>query len=187
MKDNFLYRKKNQLEKNDKSLKQGWDKKIVNLCNEINKKDNYYTTSSCSGRALLLRDCKEKKDDLFIKVWHNLVDFEDLKKTLEGIKSQELIYFKQNPCILHVACKTLEDAQEIHDRAKLAGWKRSGIIASKKRFVVELNATEKLEFPIVENKKILVDDEFLKIVIKEANKKLKILWEKIEKLEDSIK
>ena len=186
-KDQFLHRKVNQLKKNDKSIKDSWDKPIVKLCNLINKKNNYYTTSSCSGRALLLVDCKEKRDDLFIKVWHDLINFEKLKKELEDIKSKKLIYFKQDPCILHVACKTLEDAQAIHDKAKLAGWKRCGIIGSKKRFVVELNATEKLEFPIVDRGKVLAEDDFLKVIVREANKKFKISWDKIKKLESDLK
>jgi len=185
--DNFKFRKENQLGKKDKSLKQSWDKKIVSLCDKINAKENYYTTSSCSGRVLILIDSVEKRDDLFIKVWHEAVSFDELKKALEWIDCEKLVYFKQDPCILHVACANLESAQEIHDSAKLAGWKRCGIIASKKRFVVELNATGKLEFPIMNNGKILVSDDFLKIIVQEAGKKLQDSWEKIIDLEKKLK
>lgn len=186
--NHFLFRKQNQLGKNDKSLKQGWDKKIADLCDKINKKQNFYTTSSCSGRILLLIYSEEKRDDLFIKVWHELISFKELKMELDNIKDRKnLIYFKQEPCILHIACKTLGDAQEIHDAGKLAGWKRCGIIASKKRFVVELNATDRLEFPLFDDGKVLVDDDFLKVVVGEANKKLKSSWEKIKRLERSVK
>ncbi|HRZ85512.1 MAG TPA: hypothetical protein P5277_01905 [Candidatus Paceibacterota bacterium] len=192
MVDQFLRRKQQQLSKSDRSLKQSWDKKILTLCEKINNSQDYYTTSSCSGRALILVDSKEKRDDLFIEVWHDLIKITDLKKaiskTLEDkSKSKELVYFKQDPCILHVACKTLEKAQKLHDLAKLAGWKRCGIITSNKRFVVELNATDRLEFPIINKGKLLVNDDFLEIVIKESNKKLKLSWEKINKLEKSFK
>ncbi len=181
----FQFRKQNQLKKSDKSLKQNWDKKIVELCKKINKSENYYTTSSCSGRVLLLVNSREKRDNLFIKVWHDKISFEKLKKSLEEINSEELIYFKQEPCIMHVATESLEDAQEIHDLGKEAGWKRCGIIASRNRFVVELNATGKLEFPIF-YKKILVNDKFLKIVVEEANKKLEDSWSCIEKLTNTL-
>ena len=185
--DVFLRRKKNQLEKADKSLKQSWDKPILKLCNKINKIDDYYTTSSCSGRILLIIDSKEKHDDLFVFVSHSAITISELKKAIEAaIKTRKLIYFKQDPCILHIACRSLEDAQKIHDLAKLAGWKRCGIIASKDRYVVELNATERIEFPIINQGNILVDDDFLKLVIEEANKKLKSSWEKIDKLEKII-
>jgi len=193
MRDHFIFRKNNQLKKADKSIKQNWDDKIINLCELANKNDNYYTTSSCSGRILILIDSKEKRDNLFIKVWHNQISFIELKKELNNlIDSKEkiknkLIYFKQDPCILHIACRNLESAQKILDIGILAGWKRSSIINSRKRFVIELNSTEKIEFPIIKEGKLLVDDNFLKIIVSESNKKLKTSWEKINKLENLLK
>ena len=86
-------------------------------------------------------------------------------------------------CILHVVCRELKNAEEIYEKAKLAGWKKSGIISTKRSFVAELISTERLEFPIINKKKILVDDEFLKLVVKGSNDKLKRSWEKIKKLE----
>ncbi len=183
--DHFKFRKENQLKKSDKSLKQSWDKKITNLCNKINSLDNYYTTSSCSGRIVLIINSKEKRDDLFIKVWHNKITFKELKQTLDQINQDKLIYFKQDPVIIHIACKTLENAQDLINTAMKAGWKRNGIITSNKRFVVELNATGKLEFPIYKNK-ILVNDDFLELITKEANKKLEMSWECIEKLTNTL-
>ena len=193
MRDHFIFRKNNQLKKADKSIKQNWDDKIINLCELANKNDNYYTTSSCSGRILILIDSKEKRDNLFIKVWHNQISFIELKKELNNlIDSKEkiknkLIYFKQDPCILHIACRNLESAQKMLDIGILAGWKRSSIISSRKRFVIELNSTEKIEFPIIKEGKLLVDDNFLKIIVSESNKKLKTSWEKINKLENLLK
>lgn len=183
MVDQFLRRKKQQLMKEDRSLKQSLDEKIKNLCEKINKLDNYYTTSSCSGRILLLKDIKEKRDDVILKMWHNELSIVELKKMLENIDYNGIIYFKQDPCILHVAAKSLEDAQKMHDFGKKAGWKRCGIIASEKRFLVELNGTERLEFPIMDKREILVNDNFLNLVVSEANRKLKLSWEKIKKFE----
>jgi len=184
--DQFEFRKQNQLNKNDKSLKHSWDIRIVKLCDKINKLPNYYTTSSCSGRVLLLKDCKEKRDDLFVKVWHDEIKLKEVKKILESIKQKGMFYFKQEPCILHVACKDLESAQKIHDLAKLSGWKRCGIIASNKRFIVELNATSKLEFPIIDKGRILVEDEFLEVVVREGNKRLGRSWEGIKRFEEGV-
>ena len=144
--------------------------------------EDYYTTSSCSGRIVLMLDKDKKTKDLFIRIYHDLISFEKLKENLNEINKKGLIKFKQEPCILHLACRGLNDAQELLDKAKLCGWKKSGIIASKSRFVVELNSTEKLEFPIIKNSKILVDDGFLKIVVKKSNENLKKSWRKIERL-----
>ena len=187
LKDEFLKRKQDVLSKIDKSHKGGCDEKILELCEKINSLSNYYTTSSCSGRVVLMLDKDKKKGNLFLKIYHNLISFNQLKRDLDKmIKESKKIKFKMEPCILHVACRNLKDAQILHDKAKLAGWKKSGIIASEKRFVVELNSTEKLEFPIIKNRKILVDKEFLRIIVTESNKKLKKSWEKIEKLKEKI-
>lgn len=199
MKNIFLQQKKEILSKKDKSSKRSWDEKIVKLCKKINSLENYFTTSSCSGRIVLMIEQDKKANNLFLKVYHELICLEKLKKDLEEVNtlraypetfSQKMftkgIKFKMEPCILHVACKNLEYAQELLDKAKLSGWKKSGIISSKKRFVIELNSTEKLEFPIIKDDKILVDDAFLKLIVKEADKKLKRTWEKIERLEKLI-
>ena len=119
------------------------------------------------------------------KVYHSLISFEEIKKDLdELVKRKEDFNFKMEPCALHVAFRTFGQAKEFYEKAKLLGWKKAGVIAFDKRFVVELNGSERLEFPIIKNGKILVDDGFLKIVVEEANEKLKKGWVKIQKLEN---
>lgn len=182
--DKFSQRKKDVLLKEDKSSKRTWDKKIAKLCEKINSFEDYYTTSSCSGRIVVMVDQDKKEKDLFLRVYHGLFSLTQLKKDLNKIvENNRLIKFKLEPCILHVACESLEDAQKLLDKAKLVGWKRSGIISFGRNIVLELNSTEKLEFPIIDKNKILVDDDFLKIVVLESNKKLEKSWGKIRKLE----
>ena len=55
MNDGFSKLKEHSLSKIDKSKKNSIDKNIKSLINIINKSDDYYTTSSCSGRIVLLR------------------------------------------------------------------------------------------------------------------------------------
>jgi len=185
--DMFLRRKKDILKKEDKSFKGDVDEKIRNLCDKINSLADCYTTSSCSGRVVLMIDEDEKKKGLMLKLYHDLISFSELKKDLnEIIKTGKNIRFKMEPCALHVACKNFEDAQKICERARFVGWRRTGIISSERRFVIEMNSTEKMDFPITKMGKILVDDNFLKIIVEDANKKLKKCWEKIEKLEKEI-
>ena len=69
--DYFLQRKKSILSKPDKSSKKSWDKKIIKLCDKINLSENYYTTSSCSGRIVLMQDQEKKEHDLFLKGYHD--------------------------------------------------------------------------------------------------------------------
>jgi tRNA wybutosine-synthesizing protein 3 len=186
-KDDFPVQKKKQLLKRDNSNIGEWDRKIVPLCDKINKKRNYYTTSSCSGRVVLLKASDEKIENAFLYRTHNKVQFQYFKNVLISLNYPGLVEFQQTACILHVACRTIEDALMIVRLAKLAGWKRSGIMTGGKRFMVELHSTENMSFPIMNNKKILVDDEYLKLAIEIANKKLMRTWEKIEKLKKLIR
>jgi len=182
--DSFLQRKQDVLSKVDKSSIGKWDKHILNLCKKINAKKDFYTTSSCSGRILLMIEQDKKGENLFLFVSHEKISFSQLKKELNKLKGlNKKVKFKLEPCILHIACKTLEDAQILFEKGKDAGFKRLGIIGTSHGFTFELNSTEKLEFPIIDKKKVLVDDNFLKIVLKDANKKLEKSWEKIGKLE----
>ena len=77
----------------------------------------------------------------------------------------------------------MEDAFYILDKAKKVGWKRSGIISGGRRFIIELLSTEKLEFPIIVNGEIIVDDNFLNIIVKKSNENLRKSWERINELE----
>lgn len=179
----FQESKRKQLSMQDKSDIGRWDKHILKLCEKINKTENYYTTSSCAGRIVLIIADEKKKSGLFLFRSHEKITLQKLKKELEKIKINNLIYFKQEPCILHVACVTLEQAQKLLDTAKQSGWKNSGIMASSGRIVLEMRSTEKLELPIINQGKLLVDDDFLKLLVSEANLRLEKTWEKIQKLE----
>jgi tRNA wybutosine-synthesizing protein 3 len=186
--DKFTQRKNSVLSKLDKSSKGGWDKRILDLCMKINSSVDYYTTSSCSGRVVLMLDEEKKQGGLFIKIYHDEIYFGQLKKDLVlSSYENKKIKFKMEPCILHVACRDLKCAQKLFDKAKLVGWKKSGIISTKGHIVLELNSTERLEFPIIYRREILVDDKFLKVIANESNKKLKKSWEKIKELEKMMK
>jgi len=178
----FEQQKLKQLSKKDKSNIGKWDEKIIKLCNKLNKSDKYYTTSGCGGRVVLLKGLNKKQKNVFLFKSHKKVSFNELKKALKTVEYNGLVEFKMSSCILHVACKSMKDAQKLVNKAKQAGWKRSGVMGGK-RNVVELLSTENLEFPIMNKRKLLVDDDFLKIVVKQANKKLFRTWKKIDKLE----
>jgi len=185
----FQQAKEKQLSMNDNSSIGKWDEKITKLCARINQDKRYYTTSSCAGRSVLIKYVEKKQEGLFLFRTHDKVNLESLKKEIErAIKTNksDLIYFRQEPCILHVACSDLKSAQVLLDKAKLVGWKNSGIMASSKRIVLEMRSTEHIELPLILKGKLLVDDNYLKILVSEANKKLERTWEKIRKLESLV-
>jgi len=149
-------------------------------------KSNFYTLSSCAGRIVLIKNLVKKGPDMFVFRSHEKVSFEELKKSLENYKGKDNLMFKQETCILHVCCEKIEDAEKLLNISREAGWKNSGIMSTRGRIVCELRSTEYLAFPIFSGGKILVDDDFLKVVVSEANEKLEKSWEKIKMFEKSL-
>lgn len=185
----FDKRKQDVLGKKDKSYIGGWDKKIIPLCEKLNKTKNYYSTSSCSGRIVLMFDSDKKTHSLFLKIYHDLVNMKGFEKDLNEVLKKSKgrsVNFKQEPCGLHVACHELKDAQVLVTNARKVGWKKSGIISSDHRFIAEMFGAGGLGFPIIKNKKILVDDVFLKEILKISNENLKKSWKQIENLKKLI-
>ena len=189
---NFENSKKVFLLKKDKSNKQSIDKKIKRLCGIINKNKNYFTTSSCSGRIILIIDDEKKKPGLFLFKSHEKITFNklknEIKKIIINIKlKNKIIFLKQEPCLLVVSCKNKKNQWKLFSLARNNGWKKSGILSLNKKFLIELISTENLSFPIIKNNKLLVNSDFIKIVIKKSNKNLERGWKKINRLEKLIK
>jgi len=182
---NFLNEKKQFLAKPDKSLARGIDKAILHLVETINSLENYYTTSSCAGRIVLIKEKGKKQKAAFLFRSHEHAKFEEIKKNLnEAVKkTKEIVYFKHEPAILHVACSTMVKAQELVNAARSCGWKKSGIIASQNKIITELVSVEILSTPIAVDGKIIINGDYLRILVSETNKKLKITRKKIKNLE----
>ena len=79
--------KKNQLMKKDKSNEQRIDPAIRNLCEKINRKKDYYTTSSCSGRIVLVKGLKDKAKNVFLLKAHEKISFTGFKKQIKNFIS----------------------------------------------------------------------------------------------------
>ncbi len=208
--DNFLKEKSDFLSKKDKSKKGCIDKDALKIVNEINSKKGYYTTSSCSGRIVLLEMKSKKKNEsnwIFIK--HDKVNFKEILNSLtqcnkkNNQKNRELplkaivglseakptrcqrtlpleetsfdrnrfkhqIWFKQQPLILHVACRNLDTAKKLLNATRKI-FRRAGIIGvTKRKVMVEVIGDERLE-TIIADKNFVADENYLKKLIKVAN------------------
>lgn len=177
----FENQKKTFLAKLDKSKKGSIDKEIRPLVDLINKNPNYYTTSSCSGRIVLLSKKSEKKQEAeWLLISHKSIDLSAVKKALSNIPENE-VWFRFEPLITHVAARTIEDAQKLIDNARAVGFKRSGIQSTRKKIVIEIASTEIIDAIIADKGKLLVDEDYLKILIEKANKKIEKNKNKIKR------
>lgn len=164
--------------KRDKS-KQGFiDSDILELVKLLNSK-GYETSSSCSGRIVLL-DVKtfgQKKNSRWLYKTHKKAKFRDVIKVLRNKR----VYFLQEPMILHLKAKKLKDAEKILMIANLAGLKHSGVV-NLKSLRVEIRGNERIETVLKDNK-----EEYIRLLVNEANKKLMKTKEKIKKFYNLVK
>lgn len=186
IKDTFDVDKKEYLEalyKPDNSKKGNVDKEIAFLIDKINSSDKYYTTSSCAGRISIIKipDSLRKDEADWLFVSHQPITYEELK--IDKIDwPKEAVWFRYESAILHVACRTIEDAQEFVNVAKFSGFKRSGIMATKKRIIIEVTSTEHMDTIIARNNELIASESYLKILVEEADKKMARNRKKTEKL-----
>ncbi len=187
---NFLNQKKQALEKKDKSFKKSIDEKAKKIIEEINKKDFMFTTSSCSGRAILFKEKGKKQRGAIIKAWHDKIKIDELVNQLENLKNTNInqkIYFKFEPPIYHIICFNSDIAARVVKIARQIGFKKSGFYYGKRNFpLVEIRGSEEICMPIF-YKKILVGKEYLSLLVKETNKKFKQVWKKQKKFLKEIK
>lgn len=153
----------------DNSKKGGVDAPIANLMDIINTHPDYVTTSSCSGRVAIFSESDQarKQTGVWLLASHETIDFDDVKAALTGDKlpaDYGTIWFKFEPVILHIQCRSIEQAKALFNTAIGAGMKNSGIMLGKK-IMVAVRCSLKIEAPIGDGGKLLVDDAHLHALV----------------------
>lgn len=177
-----------KLYKPDKSKKGEVDEQIIPLIDEINKKEQYYTTSSCAGRTVLISQpiSGKKNESHWYYVNHEPSKAKDIIQAIKTIK-KDIVWFKTEGVIIHICARDVESAMEFVKLCKLAGFKRSGIFSmTQKRIIVEALTPEHINVPIYDNGQLVTDD-YIDYLTKEGNKKLKQARKRAEKLRELIK
>jgi len=191
--DRFQKEKSDFLKKKDKSRKGSIDKDAVKIVESINSKKDHYTTSSCAGRIVLIENTTKKKIDArWIFKKHDKVKLNEMLKALNDYqqknkdKSRNEVWLKQEPIILHVACRNLEAAKKMLEAARKI-FKRAGIISlNDKKIVIEIIGSERIE-TIIADKKFVADEKYIKHLIKYANKNFEENKKKSDRFLEEIK
>jgi tRNA wybutosine-synthesizing protein 3 len=168
----------------------GADEEVVTLLDRINRFNEFFTTSSCSGRIVLiwLPEVGAKRDARFIGKWHRPVGTADVVVAMGDVrssKSGDVWLLAQSP-ILHVACRSLEKATMLLRIAIESGFKYSGIKAIRKdtgKVMVEVMSTERMDVPLASNGKLFYDEVYLDFVVSKANFMLSRGKEKLQRFE----
>jgi tRNA wybutosine-synthesizing protein 3 len=161
------------------------DEDLIPLLNKINSLEDYVTLSSCSGRIAVvdLDDFGKKLNSEFLGKWHSSVSFEKVVSAI--MKSKRQTWFIQSPPIIHVACKDWNSAKKLLEISNNAGFRRSGLI-SLENLVVEIASFERIELPVALAGKMVVSEDYLRILVDFANRKLERGKEKLRRLYEMV-
>lgn len=165
------------------------DFRIIDTLNILNSKKNYYTTSSCAGRIILieLEDIGSKNESNFIFKSHEKVDYKDIWKAINEYNGTKMLFLIVNSPIIHIVCKDLQSAKELIKISKEAGFKYTSIISFSEKIIVEIKSTEKLDIPVVKDGVIYPNEDYVKLMIDISNQMIERIKKKIEKLNKNLR
>lgn len=159
------------------------DEPAMALVDEINEKHDYFTSSSCYGRIMLINFAGEKGRANFVERWHRNVTYDEVKKALD--KANGVIWLRMEPLILHVSCRDVDAASRLLKAKWSAGIKRGGIFSvADGRVQVEVEGTQRVEALLKVNDVQVVNNDYVNNIVKIANERFKknvIDWEKLRK------
>jgi tRNA wybutosine-synthesizing protein 3 len=171
----------------------GADEEIAGIIEKINSFDDFFTTSSCSGRIALIciPEIGAKREAKFIGKWHRPVTKEEVleaikvKSSAEASEKGEIWLLSQSP-ILHVSCRGLEKAKILLRVAIASGFKYSSIkaIANSKdneKVVVEIVSTERMDVPLGKGGVMFCSEAYMDFILSKANFMLERGKEKLKR------
>ncbi|WP_297519452.1 hypothetical protein [Thermococcus sp.] len=164
------------------------DHDIIPLLEKINSLDNYFTTSSCSGRISVMEmpHFGDKLNSVWLGKWHREVTVEEVLGAIGKHKTGQLWFLVRSP-ILHVAARTMEDAVRLLNLSIGFGFKYSNIKSvSHKKLLVEIRSTERMDVPLGENGELWVSEEYVGRIVDLANAQVRRFKGKLKRLEDEI-
>ena len=171
---------------NDALAQNKVDSMLIPFLQKVNALEDYFTASSCAGRIILLETSHDenKKTSKFIFKEHRKVKFREIYEHIKNwYASNKLLWFKQEPFILHIGAATLENAQKIIAAMRNAGVKRGGImVAQPGKFIVELLGTQNLAF-LAKSEDFEICEKCLRNQIRIANKKLQKNYSRLKRFE----
>ncbi len=164
------------------------DRDIIPILDILNSSEEYYTTSSCSGRIVVMQIPRigDKKNAKFLGKWHQNVSSGEVLNTISSYSEGYLFLLVQS-AIIHVVARDLKSAKRLIRIALESGFKYTTIKNIEKNgILVEILSTENLHIPLGENGKLKVSQESIEFFVKMANHTLRRVKNKLSKFEGKI-
>ncbi len=184
----FIQNKKHTMNKLESAKKERRvDEGIIPILDIINSYNEYYTSSSCYGRIVLLEipELGNKIDAKWLGKWHRKIKYDDFLKACRKAEKGMLWLLAQSP-IIHVFAKDLKSADKLVKKAVNCGFKHSGFKTVGKNIVLEIASTERLDSPLGKDANIFCNKEHIDFLISIANEVFEKSNSKLIKLENSL-
>ncbi|KAK7939995.1 hypothetical protein WMY93_003321 [Mugilogobius chulae] len=166
----------------DQSKKGAVDVDIAGLVCLLNGMEQYFTTSSCSGRVILIDGSSEssdvqKQNCQWLFVSHQKCTPEQLSEAVSRAGGDAVLKFE--PFVLHVQCRRLDDAQLMHSVAINSGFRNSGLTA--------IRSTHGLEVPLTHQGSLLVSQDYIHFLCHICNQKMDENLRRIHRFEENLR
>lgn len=170
-KRDFIENKKHKMQKLETAKKENKvDAGIIPILDIINSCDEYYTSSSCFGRIVLLElpELGDKKNAKWLGKWHRKIQSDELLEAFTKAEKGMLWLLAQSP-IIHVFSKDFKSADKLVKTAVSCGLKHSGFKTVDKNIIVELTSTERLDTPVGKDKVLFCNKDYVDFLVDIAN------------------
>ena len=188
--------KKDRMKKLEDKICEGEvDKEILPIVERINSNPDYFTTSSCAGRIVLIEmpDLGDKEAAEFLGKWHREIEVKEIMDAFLKAKINTMVFLLAQSPIIHIRCRTLESAVKLRNIAVESGLKYSTLksltLSSKNepiKVVVEILSSENIHVPVARSGKFFPDRDYLAFLVENANQALKRAREKLERFKASL-
>lgn len=163
------------------------DSEILPVLQLINKKESYYTTSSCAGRIVVIEMPKigDKQHASFLGKWHHTVQLDDINKAIKKAVKGYLWLLAQST-IIHVGSDTIDHANTLMKCAISSGFKNTGIKTMVNKLIIEINSTERMDVPIGKNGEVLCSEHYLNLILSLGNDMINRSGQKLHRFQQSL-
>ncbi len=146
------------------------DEPALPVLERLNAVEDFYTTSSCSGRIVIMEvpGVGDKRGARFLGSWDGQVSLETVQMALGRASKGELWLLAQPP-IFHVAAALVDRAQMLVSLARESGFKQSSIKSLGDPVMVEIGSTEEMDVPLGRDGVLLCSDAYLGLLVSIAD------------------
>jgi len=184
----FIENKKQMISKLKYAKKENKvDIDIILIIDLINSYDEYYTSSSCYGRIVLLElpEVGDKKNAKFLGKWHRKIEKNEFLDAIKKSSKGQVWFLVQSP-IIHIFSKDLDSGDKLVKKAISCGFKNSGFRSIKKNIVVEITSTERIDAPVGIDGCLYFKDDYIDSLLDLSNNMVERFYEKLDRLKKEL-